>query len=148
MLVQTFSYYVGGRYYTEYHWYEAVAHPVEVLPGPHPIGSECEMSFTIRKHWSFTDPRKTQELRSCTEQTNKRWKKKPLNLKKLYVELPQRPEITYLKDKKKSKLNELLIKSLKTINESSESTKLLIARRMAMKDLLLSNYPDVSCETL
>ena len=68
MEVMTVDQYIGGRHYTEYHWYEAIAHPMVASFGPHTPGSEGEMSFTVYKRWSFADPRKTQGLRSGAKQ--------------------------------------------------------------------------------
>jgi hypothetical protein len=63
MLVETIGLYIGGRHCTEYHWYEAVAYPMEASYGPHFPGFEREMPFTVCKRWSFTNPRKTNKLR-------------------------------------------------------------------------------------
>jgi hypothetical protein len=68
VLVETVSGYIGDRHFTEYHWYEAIAHPVDATFGPHPLGSESAMSFAVYKRWSYADPRKTQELRSGAKQ--------------------------------------------------------------------------------
>jgi hypothetical protein len=68
MEVMTVDQYIGGRHCTEYHWYEAIAHPMEASFGPHTLGSERAMSFAIYKRWSFTDPRKIRELRSGAKQ--------------------------------------------------------------------------------
>jgi len=68
MEVMTVDQYIACRHCTEYHWYEAVAHPMQASFGPHLPGSERAMSFTVRKCWSFTDPRKTQGLRSGAKQ--------------------------------------------------------------------------------
>jgi hypothetical protein len=66
--VVTVDTYFDGRHYTEYHWYEAVPHPMKASFGPHPLGSERKMSFAIYKRWSYTDPRKTQRLRGSAQQ--------------------------------------------------------------------------------
>lgn len=68
MEVDIVRYFNYGRHFTEYHWCEAIMHPIEATFGRDDIGSECEISFTVRKCWSFTDPRKTQELRSGVKQ--------------------------------------------------------------------------------
>jgi hypothetical protein len=68
MEVMTVDTSIAGRHCTEYHWYEAIAHPMEASFGPHPLGSERAMSFAVYKRWSYTDPRKTRELRSGAKQ--------------------------------------------------------------------------------
>lgn len=68
MEVMTVDTCVAGRRRNEHHWYEAVAHPIKATFGPHVLGSEDEMSFAVHKYWSYTDPRKTQRLRSGAKQ--------------------------------------------------------------------------------
>jgi len=63
MEVMTIDRYIAGRHYTEYHWYEGVPQSMQASFGPDLPGDECEMAFTVRKCWSFTDPRKTQNWR-------------------------------------------------------------------------------------
>jgi hypothetical protein len=95
MDVMTVDTSIAGRHCTGYNWYEAIAHPMEASYGPYQLGSERAMSFTVYKRWSFSDPRKTQDLRIGALQppprTGTPFFKKLLN----WAKTRQRPGVSY-----------------------------------------------------